>query len=60
MSPHSTVTRRPETSGTHPGPSRTITVEPIRIPASPPAPRIEPQHEPEPRKPDPEREPVPT
>lgn len=61
MSPHLTVTRRPEISGTLPGPSRTITVEPIRIPASPrEVPRIEPQHEPERRESDPKREPVPS
>jgi hypothetical protein len=59
MSRHPTATRR--TSGSLPGPSRTITVEPIRIPASPrEVPRIEPQHEPERRESDPKREPVPS
>lgn len=54
------VTRPTGTSGTLPGPSRTITVEPIRIPASPrEVPRIEPEHEPERREPDPKRDPVP-
>ena len=44
MSPHPTVIRRPGISGSLPGPSRTITVEPIRVPASPRVvPRIEPQ-----------------
>ena len=61
MSPTTTVSHRSETSGSLPGPSRTITVEPIRIPASPrEVPRTEPQHEPERREPDPKREPVPT
>ncbi len=60
MSPHPTDIRRPAISGTLPGPSRTITVEPIRIPASPrEVPRIEPQHEPERREPSPKRDPVP-
>ena len=59
MSPHPTVIRRPGISGSLPGPSRTITVEPIRVPASPRVvPRIEPQHEPERREPDPKRDPV--
>ncbi len=59
MSPHHTVIHRPEPSGSLPGPSRTITVEPIKIPASPrEVPRIEPQHEPERRESDPKREPV--
>jgi hypothetical protein len=61
MSPHPTVTGRSETSSSLPGPSRTITVEPIRIPASPrEVPRTEPQHEPERREPDPKRDPVPS
>jgi len=61
MSPHPTATRRTETSGSLPGPSRTITVEPIKIPASPrEVPRTEPQHEPERREPTPRREPVPS
>jgi hypothetical protein len=60
MSPYPTVTRRTETSGSLPGPSRTITVEPIRIPASPrEMPRIEPRREPDRRESDPKREPVP-
>ena len=61
MSPHPTVVRRPDTTGSLPGPSRTITVEPIRVPASPrEVPRTEPQHEPERRESNPKREPVPT
>jgi len=60
MSPYPTVTRRPEISGSLPGPSRTITVEPIKVPAAPRVPRIEPTHEPERREPDPKREPVPS
>jgi hypothetical protein len=61
MSPHPTGTRRFEISGSLPGPSRTITVEPIRIPASPrEAPRTEPQHEPARRDPEPKRDPVPS
>jgi hypothetical protein len=60
MSPHPTVTHQTETSGSLPGPSRRITVEPIRIPASPrEVPRTEPPHEPEPREPAPKRDPVP-
>lgn len=60
MSPHPTVTRRTETTGSLPGPSRTITVEPVRIPASPrEVPRTEPPHEPERREPAPKRDPVP-
>ena len=47
--------------GSLPGPSRTITVEPVRIPASPrEVPHTEPQHEPERRESDPKREPVPS
>ncbi|MGZ4272509.1 MAG: hypothetical protein ACXVRP_01975 [Solirubrobacteraceae bacterium] len=43
-----------------PGPSRTITVEPVRIPASPrEVAHTEPQHKPERRESDPKREPVP-
>ena len=61
MSSYPTITRRSEISGSLPGPSRRITVEPIRIPASPrEVPRTEPQHEPERRESDPKREPVPT
>jgi hypothetical protein len=61
MSPHPTTARRSEISGSLPGPSRTITVEPLRIPASPrEVPRIEPQHEPERRQPDPKHDPVPS
>jgi hypothetical protein len=61
MSPHSTTPRRMQVSGSLPGPSRTITVEPVRIPASPPrqAPDTEPQPEPERRESDPKREPAP-
>jgi hypothetical protein len=61
MSPHPTVIRRRTITGSLPGPSRTITVEPLRVPASPhEVPRTEPQHEPERCKPDPQREPVPS
>jgi hypothetical protein len=61
MSPQSTPIRRTEIFGSLPGPSRTITVEPIRIPASPrEVPHTEPQHEPERRESDPKREPVPS
>jgi hypothetical protein len=61
MSPHPTSTRRSEISGSLPGPSRRITVEPIRIPAAPrEVPRTEPQHEPQRREPAPKREPVPS
>lgn len=61
MSPHPTPMRRIEISSSLPGPSRTITVEPIRVPESPRVvPHTEPQHEPEPREPAPKREPAPT
>jgi len=61
MSPHPTITRHGAISGSLPGPSRRITVEPIRIPALPrEVPRTEPQHEPERREPAPKREPVPS
>jgi hypothetical protein len=61
MSPHSSISPRIETSGSLPGPSRTITVEPLRVPASPrEVPRTEPQHEPERREPTPKRDPVPS
>jgi hypothetical protein len=61
MSPHTTATGRSEISGSLPGPSRTITVEPIRVPASPrEVPQTEPAHEPERREPEPKREPVPS
>jgi hypothetical protein len=61
MLPHTTTTRRTNTVGSLPGPSRTITVEPVRIPASPPeVPHTEPQHEPERRESDPKRQPVPS
>jgi hypothetical protein len=61
MSPHSSIAPRVETSGSLPGPSRTITVEPLRVPASPrEVPRTEPQHEPERRESDPKRDPVPS
>jgi hypothetical protein len=62
MSPHSTTARRMQVSGSLPGPSRTITVEPVRIPASPrEVPDTEPQPEPEPerRESNPKREPAP-
>jgi hypothetical protein len=59
MSAQPTTTRRSEISGSLPGPSRTITVEPLRIPATPrELPCTEPQHQPERREPDPTREPV--
>jgi hypothetical protein len=61
MSPHDTPTHPMGVSGSLPGPSRRITVEPVRIPASPrEVPRTEPQHEPERRESDPKREPVPS
>jgi hypothetical protein len=61
MSPHTSTPRRTTIVGSLPGPSRTITVEPVRIPASPrEVPRTEPQHEPERRESDPKREPVPS
>jgi hypothetical protein len=61
MSPHSPLTCPGEISGSLPGPSRTITVEPLRIPASPrEVPRTEPQHQPERRESDPKRDPVPS
>jgi hypothetical protein len=61
MSPHDTTTHHMEVTGSLPGPSRRITVEPVRIPASPrEVPRTEPQHEPERREADPKREPVPS
>jgi hypothetical protein len=61
MSPHITTLRHIHIAGSLPGPSRTITVEPVRIPASPrEVPRTEPAHEPERREPDPKREPVPS
>jgi hypothetical protein len=61
MSPNPPTTRPRAISGSLPGPSRTITVEPLRVPVSPrEVPRIEPQHEPERREPDPKREPVPS
>jgi hypothetical protein len=61
MSPHDTTTTPMEVLGSLPGPSRRITVEPVRIPASPrEVPRTEPQHEPERPEADPKREPVPS
>jgi hypothetical protein len=61
MSSHPTTTRPRGVSGSLPGPSKTITVEPVRIPASPrEVPRTAPPHEPERREPDPKREPVPS
>ena len=50
----------PTPRGSLPGPSRTITVEPIRVPTAPPAPpeRV-PERVPDRREPRPEREPVP-
>jgi len=45
--------------GTLDGPSRTIVVEPIRVPAKQPhQPAVAPEREPERPKPEPEREPV--
>lgn len=47
--------------GTLDGPSRTITVEPVRVPAAQPLqPAIAPERNPERTEPGPEREPVPT
>lgn len=61
MSSHITTTRPKGVFGSLPGPSKTITVEPVRIPASPrEVPRTEPPYEPERREPDPKREPVPS
>ena len=61
MPPHSRTIRHTQITGSLPGPSRTITVEPVRTPASPrEAPHTEPQHEPERRESDPKREPVPS
>jgi hypothetical protein len=51
---------RHEIAGTHPGPSRTITVEPVKVPRAPrviPVPG--PKREPERPQRKPEREPVP-
>lgn len=46
--------------GTLDGPSKTITVEPIRVPATQPAtPAVTPEREPERSEPAPERDPVP-
>jgi hypothetical protein len=44
------------------GPSKTFTVEPLRVPATAPPPRVIPEPEPEPERsePDREREPVPS
>jgi hypothetical protein len=56
VSEQSTSVRRRWIVGSLPGPSRTITVEPIRIPA---APRIAPALPPERREPHPDREPRP-
>jgi hypothetical protein len=56
------VCRRPETEGSLPGPSRTITVEPVRVPKAPPvAPAVAPERSPDRREPDrgePAREPA--
>jgi hypothetical protein len=61
MSPHTPKARRMDIAGSLPGPSRTITVEPVRIPASPrEVPHTEPHPEPERRESDPKREPVPS
>lgn len=52
--------RRHAIEGSLPGPSRTITVEPIRVPAAPPVvPEVAPELPPERPEPRPEREPVP-
>jgi hypothetical protein len=60
MSPHGRTARRTDILGSLPGPSKTITVEPVRVPVSPrEVPYTEPQHEPERRESDPKREPVP-
>lgn len=46
--------------GTLDGPSKTITVEPIRVPAGKPLPpSVAPEREPDRSKPEPEREPAP-
>jgi hypothetical protein len=52
--------RRRALTGTFPGPSKTITVEPIRVPKAPALPRVPPEPLPEPEKKELPREPVPT
>jgi len=53
-----TVPRQPV--GSLDGPSKTITVEPLQIPATRPAqPAVAPEPAPDPAEPAPEREPVP-
>jgi hypothetical protein len=60
MSARNRSMRRTHPLGSLPGPSRTITVEPIRVPVSPrEVPRTEPAREPQRRESDPRREPVP-
>lgn len=55
------MSRKPRAlAGTFPGPSKTITVEPLRIPKAPALPRREPTPLPKPPERDPPREPVPT
>jgi len=52
-----TVPRQPV--GSLDGPSRTITVEPLRVPATQPAqPTVAPERQPEPGEPTPQREPA--
>lgn len=46
--------------GTFPGPSRTVTVEPIQVPTAPAVtPTVPPEPLPEPQEPEPPREPSP-
>jgi hypothetical protein len=59
MVQHSVPSHHPRILGSLPGPSRRITVEPIRVPATPPsAPSTKPQREPARRQPEPKREPA--
>lgn len=59
MLQYSVPSRHTRILGSLPGPSRRITVEPIRVPAAPPkAPSTKPQREPARREPEPKREPV--
>jgi hypothetical protein len=53
-------TRSRQPAGSLDGPSKTIIVEPLRVPAAPPLPApVTPEREPERSKPAPEKEPVP-
>jgi hypothetical protein len=61
MAAHEVLDRFRAIKGTLPGPSRTITVEPIRVPRAPTiVPRVPREHEEPGRKePDPSRKPIP-